>query len=206
MLKTLEEPAGRTLIMLITDQLGQILQTVRSRSQIIRFAVLEREEVKVQLVARRINKSLADRAADVADGSLGLALKWIEDGVIDAADALTQMLESIERGGSAGAIPEWFKKSAEAYAQKQLERDELGSKDQATREALALYLRLASEYFRKRMTQVGEEDADALEALCAGVDAVVLTESYIDSNVNVPLAIQQLAGALERTFSTLAKR
>src|SRR6476620_9756347 len=43
MLKTLEEPAGRTLIILLTDQPGLILQTVRSRSQTIRFAALDRD-------------------------------------------------------------------------------------------------------------------------------------------------------------------
>lgn len=203
MLKTLEEPAGRALIILLTDQPGLILQTVRSRSQTIRFAALEREVVKEQLGARKIDKRTADRAASVADGSLGLALKWIEDGVVDAADQLTAMLETAERGGGARELPHWFKQSSEAYAAKQLERDELGSKDQATREALTLYLRLASEHFRKRMTQT--DNPDALEALCASVDAVVLTESYIDSNVNVPLAIQQLAGALERIFASAGK-
>ncbi|MBC7782815.1 MAG: DNA polymerase III subunit delta' [Burkholderiales bacterium] len=205
MLKTLEEPAGRTLIILLTDQPGSILATVRSRSQVIRFAALSFDVVQEQLVARKIDKRTGDRAANVADGSLGLALKWIEDGVVYAADQLTSMLESAERGGDARGLPEWFKKSAEAYAQKQLERDELGSKDQATREALTLYLRLASEHFRKRMAQIRGDDPNALEAMCAAVDSVVLTESYIDSNVNVPLAMQQLAGALERIFSSSGK-
>ncbi|CAN5478061.1 hypothetical protein BH09PLA1_BH09PLA1_17940 [soil metagenome] len=200
MLKTLEEPAGRTLIILLTDQPLLILQTVRSRSQIIRFAALDQAMVKEQLIARKIDKKTADRAADVADGSLGLAMKWMEDGVIDGANELTAQLESIERGGGASQLPEWFKKSAEAYAQQQLKRDELSSKDQASREALTLYLRLASEYFRKRMTEIDADDSDALEAVCAAVDAVVLTESYIDSNVTVSLAMQQLAGALERVF------
>jgi DNA polymerase-3 subunit delta' len=205
MLKTLEEPAGRTLIILLTDQPGMILPTVRSRSQLVRFAALDRAVVIEQLVAREVNESTAQRAADVADGSLGLALRWIEDGVIDAADQLHAMLESIEQGGGARELPHWFKQSADAYAARQLKRDELGSKDQATREALGLYLRLASEWFRKRLAQVGD-DADVIESICAAVDALVLTERYIDSNVNVPLAMQQLASALERTFARSAAR
>jgi DNA polymerase-3 subunit delta' len=205
MLKTLEEPAGRTLIILLTDQPGLLLQTVRSRSQVIPFAALDQEVVKEQLIARKIDNRLAERAAAIANGSLGLALRWIEDGVIDAADQLTQMLESIERGGSAGAIIDCFKKSADAYAARQLDRDELASKDQATREALVLYLRLASEYFRKRMIDAGD-DANALESLCSAVVALVRAETYVDSNINVPLVLQQLAAALERTFAAGSAR
>jgi hypothetical protein len=51
------------------------------------------------------------------------------------------------------------------------------------------------------MTQLSVDDADALEALCSAVDTIALTEAYIDSNVSVPLAMQQFAAALERTFA-----
>ncbi len=40
-LKTLEEPAGRTLIILITDSAGTLLPTIRSRCQIVQFAALD---------------------------------------------------------------------------------------------------------------------------------------------------------------------
>ena len=166
----------------------------------IRFAALDHDVVKEQLIGRKISKAIADRAADMADGSLGLAIKWIEDGVFEASDQLMCMLQAMEAGGGARDLPHWFKQASESYAAKQLERDELGSKDQATREGLALYLRLASEHFRRRLPQVGD-DADALESLCGAVDAVVLAETYIDSNVNVPLALQQLAASLDRTFA-----
>ena len=38
LLKTLEEPAGRTLIVLLTDQPGSLLQTIRSRCQLVSFS------------------------------------------------------------------------------------------------------------------------------------------------------------------------
>src|SRR3954447_18317132 len=40
LLKTLEEPAGRTVIVLLTDQPGALLPTIRSRCQVVRFAGL----------------------------------------------------------------------------------------------------------------------------------------------------------------------
>jgi len=54
------------------------------------------------------------------------------------------MLEKLLAGQSPGAIQVWFKQSADSYAEKQLERDKLASKDQATREGLVLYLTLAA--------------------------------------------------------------
>jgi DNA polymerase III delta' subunit len=195
LLKTLEEPAGRTLLILITDQAGQILPTVRSRCQTIRFGQLSEATVVRELKSRGIAQALAQQAAKVADGSLGIALKWIEDGVIDSAAQLLEQLDEIFAGRPADALPDWFKAAAESYAEKQLKRDELSSKDQANREGLGLYLRLAADHVRSRLRD--EEDPDRLEKSCALVDAIARAEEYLDANVNVALTFQQLALAME---------
>lgn len=54
LLKTLEEPAGRTMLILLTDQIGQILPTIRSRCQTIRFGLLAESTVIRELKARNI--------------------------------------------------------------------------------------------------------------------------------------------------------
>ena len=51
-LKTLEEPAGRTIIILLTDQPGALLPTVRSRCQTIRFTALPVTRVASELEQR----------------------------------------------------------------------------------------------------------------------------------------------------------
>jgi DNA polymerase-3 subunit delta' len=195
LLKTLEEPAGRTLLVLITDQPGQILPTVRSRCQTIRFGQLTQAAVVRELKARRIEPALAQTAARIAEGSLGIALRWIEDGVIESVGHLLDQLDQVFTGRPADAIPDWFKAAAEAYAEKQLKRDELSSKDQATREALGLYLRLAADHVRSRLRS--ETDPDALEKSCMLIDAIARAEGYLDANVNVALTLQQLALAME---------
>src|SRR4051794_10964852 len=82
LLKTLEEPAGRALIVLLTDQAGSLLPTIRSRCQTTRFAALDVGRVAAELQKRGVDKSTAAKAAALSGGSLGVALKWIEDGVI----------------------------------------------------------------------------------------------------------------------------
>jgi DNA polymerase-3 subunit delta' len=198
MLKTLEEPAGRALIVLLTDQPHALLPTIRSRCQTVRFAALDENLVQRELEKRGIDKRLAAEAARLAEGSLGMALKWIEDGVVESARELTGQIEQLLAGRAPGDLAEWFRKAAEAYAQKQLERDELASKDQATREGLTLYLKLSAARFRQRLTET--DDPDALERACSAIDAIVRAENYLDSNVNIALTFQQLASALGREF------
>jgi DNA polymerase-3 subunit delta' len=196
LLKTLEEPAGRTLIVLLTDQPGALLATIQSRCQTIRFAALPEEVVRRELEGRGIDRNQAADASRLAGGSLGVALKWIEDGVVAAAAELTERLEALAAGRPADDLPAWFKRSAEAYAEKQLERDKLSSKDAATREGLTLYLRIAAEHVRRKMPAMDE--ADALDRACATIDALARAEGYVDQNVNVALLLQQLAATLER--------
>jgi hypothetical protein len=101
----------------------------------------------------------------------------------------------------AGKIPDdwpgWFRKAAEAYAEKQLERDPLGSKDQATREGLSTFLRLAGEQVRRRLA---DEGGGGLEARCATIESLADAERYLDANVSIPLVFQNLAATLERRF------
>jgi DNA polymerase-3 subunit delta' len=199
MLKTLEEPAGRTLIILLTDQPHALLPTIRSRSQLVRFAPLDTKLVQRELEKRKIDKGMAAAAAALAEGSLGLALKWVQDGVVSAAGELIKQIDALLAGRPVGDLADWFKKAADAYAEQQLKRDKLASKDQATREGLSLYLKIAANRFRQRLAST--TDADELEAACAAIDAIVRAENYLDSNVNVALTFQQLAATLARDFA-----
>jgi DNA polymerase-3 subunit delta' len=202
MLKTLEEPAGRTLIILLTDQPGALLATIRSRCQLVQFAPLDESLVRGELERRRIDKQTAADAAAIAEGSLGLALKWIEDGVIDAARDLTSQLDDLLRGNPPANLPQWLDAAAKGYAEKQIERDELASKDQATREGLTLYLHVAATRFRKRLGETS--DPDDLDAACTAIDALARAEEYLHANVNVALTLQQLSVTLERALATRA--
>lgn len=196
LLKTLEEPYGRTLIVLLTDQPGLLLPTILSRCQTVRFAALPEAVVRKELEKRGTDKAAAAEAARLTSGSLGVAIHWIEDGVVAAAGELADQLDRLAAGRPADDLAGWLKRAAEAYADKQLDRDKQASKDQATREALSLYLRIAAEHARTGMAST--DDPDALERACDTIEAIARTETYLDDNVSVPLALQQLAATLER--------
>jgi DNA polymerase III subunit delta' len=198
LLKTLEEPGGRTAIVLLTDAPESLLPTVLSRCQIVRFASLDLKLVKSQLEKRGIEPAMAAEAAELSDGSLGGALRLISEGVIPAARQLHQQLDGLLNGRAMADLPGWLKSAADAYAEKELERDPLGSKEAATRAGLALYLSLAARRFRRRLRETS--DTDELEQACAAIDSVARCQMYLDANVNVPVALGQLAGAWEGEF------
>jgi DNA polymerase-3 subunit delta' len=199
LLKTLEEPVGRTLIILLTDQPNLLLPTVRSRCQTIRFAALEEKVIIRELTKRGIDKELAGDAARFADGSLGVAIQWIEDGVVELARELHARIDTLLAGQFVDDLQDWFKKASEAYAEKQLARDKLASKPQAAREGVNLYLRLAAQQLRQRLSEL--DDSEQLERTCGAIDTIARAETYLDANVNVPLVFQQLAVSLEEQLT-----
>ncbi len=196
LLKTLEEPFGRTLIILLTDDDQSLLQTIRSRTQVVRFGALDTKTVLRELDRRGIDRAIAERAAALSEGSLGSALRWIEDGIVDSAGQLLEMMDSLIAGRPPADLADWFKKSADAYAEKQVARDKNTSLDQAKREGLGLYLRLAAQRFRRLLRE--SADPRELELACEAIETLARADDFLDANVNIPIIFQQLALTLAR--------
>lgn len=201
LLKTLEEPFGRTLIILLADDALSLLQTIRSRSQVVRFGALSSKTVAANLAARGIDRETAARAAGMAEGSLGSAIKWIEDGVVALASELGRMLDDLVagRGVPVAEFADWFKRAAEAYAEKQLERDKNASLDQAKREGLGLYLKLTGQRFRRLLRE--DADPQRTERSCDSIEALARADEHIEANVNTAIVFQQLGMTLTRIWA-----
>jgi DNA polymerase-3 subunit delta' len=75
LLKTLEEPLPRTYFILLTDRGSDLLDTVRSRSQLVRFAPLGSSIVRAILEKRGMAADIAETAAELAGGGVAAALE-----------------------------------------------------------------------------------------------------------------------------------
>ncbi|MCC6422722.1 MAG: DNA polymerase III subunit [Phycisphaerales bacterium] len=199
MLKTLEEPSEQSLIILLTDQPTYLLPTIRSRCQLITFSPIPTQTIQQQLIQRNIDPHLASEAAQWAEGSLGAALSWINDDLLTPATQIRQIISQFLVGRPPAAdLPDWFKKAADHYAEIQLTRDPLSSKDQATREGLNLYLRFAAQPLRQQLRT--ESNPARLERLCQAIDALSRAADDLDANVNISLVFHQLSSLLQRQF------
>lgn len=97
-LKTLEEPGGETLFVLLTPQPQRLLSTIRSRCQLLRFAPLAAQEVQSILLGHNIAPDTAELAAHFAQGSVAHALALAQDGALDKRREVIEGILAL-RGG-----------------------------------------------------------------------------------------------------------
>ena len=80
MLKTLEEPASFVHLILLTDRLAEVLPTIRSRCQLVRFDAPSAEQVAGELVAEGIDAGAAAACARLGLGDAAVARQLAHDG------------------------------------------------------------------------------------------------------------------------------
>lgn len=80
LLKTLEEPEGEAIFLLVAVSLESVLPTVVSRAHSVRFNPVPREEVVSFLLGRGFMDAEARLAASLGRGSVGLSLRYAAEG------------------------------------------------------------------------------------------------------------------------------
>lgn len=74
LLKLIEEPPDKTIIILVTEDEEQILQTIRSRCQILHFPPLAEDSIAAALIEKGLLREEAMRLAHEANGNFNKAL------------------------------------------------------------------------------------------------------------------------------------
>lgn len=99
LLKTLEEPPSTTHIILIASRPDSLLQTIRSRSQMIRFSPVAANEIEA-LLTQKYNFSTDDArlAARVSGGSIGRATAIDLEKIRTARERLLNIVANASRG------------------------------------------------------------------------------------------------------------
>jgi len=138
LLKVLEEPPPRAILLLVCSAAGRLLPTIRSRCRRLRLSALD-DAAMADLLARYLPDTAEEergRLATLGEGSVGRALALADGGGVAVADLVGQMLD---------ALPELPAQRAHAVA------DALGRDEDAfstfmdlTRAALAAAVRAAA--------------------------------------------------------------
>jgi len=76
LLKLIEEPPDKTVLILIAEDEEQIIQTIRSRCQVLHFPPLSEKAIKEGLIAKGIEENKATKIAHQANGSFNRALDF----------------------------------------------------------------------------------------------------------------------------------
>ncbi len=96
LLKTLEEPATQTMLILLADMPWRLPQTIRSRCQRIEFHLPDTDLALAWLREQGIDDPSAALAA--ASGNPGLARQWAHEGVLDIREEVRRDLAGLAAG------------------------------------------------------------------------------------------------------------
>jgi DNA polymerase III subunit delta' len=182
LLKTLEEPPPRSVMILISQSLDRQLPTIRSRSQLIRFQPLG-DDVLTRLIE---DSGLAAgeesrRLAAAADGSLERARVLADPAVVEYRADLHSRLD--DQGWNATGEARALQAFAEAAGKEAAPR----------RRRLRIALGLMAEYYRDRIrraaeTEGGPNAGSGLEQLADVVDRCLAAIDHVDRNAH-PTAV-----------------
>ncbi len=98
LLKTLEEPPGDALFVLVAQRAGALPATIRSRCQMVDFPVPDAEAARPWLAAGLGSEEAAKTALRLAHGAPLNARLLAADGGLDAREAILEDLERLIRG------------------------------------------------------------------------------------------------------------
>lgn len=100
LLKTLEEPAGESYLILEADRIGSVLPTIRSRCQRVQIHHPSQSQALAWLQEQGISTPQATEALSLTSGAPLLALAWIEQGGLSQHQAWFSQLQAWSQSGS----------------------------------------------------------------------------------------------------------
>ena len=98
LLKTLEEPAASTVIMLVADDPTCLPATIRSRCQRIDIPVPARDQALAWLRTQHIDPATANATLEASLGNPGIALDWAGDDTLAVRTACADDLAALVHG------------------------------------------------------------------------------------------------------------
>ncbi|MCE2431823.1 MAG: hypothetical protein J4F29_02690 [Candidatus Latescibacteria bacterium] len=95
MLKTLEEPPVRSLLILIASHGDALLPTIVSRCQFVKFPALSPHDISAELMVKDIDKTTADFIGRTCGGDFRRALDMTDGHISDRQDRSFKFLEAL---------------------------------------------------------------------------------------------------------------
>jgi len=189
LLKTLEEPPPRTVIILVADRPHDLLPTIHSRCQRLTLRPLDAEAMDAWLARAGVGDE-RDRALlrDAADGAPGMARLMHQSGATGWGERLGPLLDAAADARDGGELADACVELASDWAQSWVKAHPAASKESANRTAHGLVLRVVAAWGRRRLWS-GVDGPEAIEALADCHD-------LLERDVHPRFAYETLAGRL----------
>lgn len=202
LLKTLEEPPERTVIILVTSNEAMLLPTIRSRAQRVGFARLREPDMRRWL--RTLEEPPDPEATEwllaFADGSPGVFTSAREATVHEWWKQLSPMLARIRSGHFVLEAGPAMSALIDKYAEDWVDTYPQASKESANHAGAEWMYCLLGHWLHNELARVVSSEEQSLRILAA-VDAIRLAESHTASNVSAAFAMEALAARLASCFA-----
>lgn len=210
-LKTLEEPAPGTVLILVTSAEHLLLATTRSRCQRVGFVSLDDASMRSWLKrsGQEIPPAELTWLLAFAHGSPGRFLKARQGGFYDWHLTLAPMLETSLQGRFVPELGATMHQMVEKWAKANVdESDEAGvnaSKQAANRVGMEEMFRLVADFITRALHASAMGAACSMrldpEAAASAIDAVREAEARADANVNMQFVFEGLAADMAMIFA-----
>jgi DNA polymerase-3 subunit delta' len=212
LLKTLEEPPPRSVLILIGTSPSRQLPTIRSRCQLVRFQPLAVSTVAELLVSKELvaDRELAQRVAMSSEGSLQRAVELADPGLWEFRARLYQFLAApqVDSVALAKALAEFV--------------EQAGREASARRRRLRQVLAMAAAFYRGLLgrltgaTPTNDPELDRaveqgvangqghMDEAAASLDRTLEVADQVDRNANQSTLIEAWADALAENVRRLA--
>jgi len=193
LLKTLEEPAPGTVLILVTAGEGLLLPTIRSRCQRVTFSPLDDAAMEKWMKAAKIDVGAAQRRwlLRFAQGSPGLAAQAVEHNLYEWFTRIEPMLQVIDAGGYPVELGATLSKLVDDYATAQVKANANASKEAANRVAADFLFVLLAREVQDRMKRAIASGDDP-EPLLTILDFIHEAERQLDSHLNVGQVLENV--------------
>ena len=119
LLKLIEEPPPNTLFILVAQSEEQILQTILSRTQLVKIPLLENSDIEAALIERAtVEPDKARQVAGLAEGNYHEALQLLQHSEEDWQGILREWLNAILKAGPVAQV-KWIEDTARLGREKQ---------------------------------------------------------------------------------------
>ncbi len=190
LLKTLEEPRGDTLLILLTDQPNRLLDTIRSRCQILPFTRHPNSRIQAELEKRlELNPTEAHVLAALSDGSFKKAFGKDRELYLEQRKTLLKTLTGL----STGSILQMLEFAEQISADKAILPDILEIFQAFYRDVLTtLHGRDTDELvnldLKEKIFRVASKES--IPGILTKLEALMTAQRQLDRNVNRQLAME----------------